>query len=120
MNIADIDNLGDEFKAIEYLRKLKILRSEITCPNGHAMKKASRTRNAKVLYYWRCSKCSDCTASVKKDSIFEDYRISVLIILKLMAHWALMTSYNNMETLVGVNDPFSTLHYAKITNYSIG
>lgn len=104
MNFSELSvpsDESDEPKIIEYLQKRNILRNPCICRCKNVMKLTSRMNRGKRLFYLRCVKCHS-PASVKTDSIFETYKLSVLIITRLIIHWVMQTSYVNMSKLFSI------------------
>ena len=116
MNISELNLTSNALTIIEFLQSKNLLNRNNKCnkcnkkskkKGNNKMKLAFRFNRGKPNHYWRCPKCGK-SASIKKGSIFESYKISVVILAKIIIHWVLNTSYVKMEKLLNVSRQFAS------------
>lgn len=85
---------------IEFLKEKRLLHSSRTCSNGHSMKFEAR-KDISDKYRWRCSKCNE-SSSIRANTFFEHFKISLMLICNLITHWALETRQIDQKNLLDV------------------
>jgi transposase-like protein len=92
--LNDIAN-SNNIKVIDYLQNKKLLHNGRYCPQCHMdgikirMKLSARS-DVCDGYGWRCSRCGK-RISLRKDTFFENFKLSLLVLLRIVLHWAIQT-----------------------------
>lgn len=104
MNFTELNNTSDEKKIIEFFQQQKLIHTNMMCTKKSfctSMKISERFYKGKRIIQWRCSKCGS-QKSIRKGTFIENSKLSILLVLKLVIHWALQTPYITIANMFGI------------------
>jgi hypothetical protein len=89
-------NQTDNLTIIDYFQERDVLQKQRYCPKcfedgGQRVRMKVSARNDVVDGYgWRCSRCSK-RVSLRKDTFFENFKLSFRILVSAIIHWAIQS-----------------------------
>lgn len=105
MSFHELRFTNDEEQMVKFLQQNQLFWSNLKCDkkqNCGDMKLSSRNHRGQKMVQWRCSKCG-AQQSVRKDSFLESSKLKIIVAVKIIIEWALMTSYVNMAKALNVS-----------------
>ena len=101
-NLFEISQSTDKRSIIDFLQNIKLIHSERSCEKCHIHMKISPRNDIVDGFGWRCSKCRK-RLTVRKDTFFENIKISFAFVLRIICHWALQTRQTDQVDLINVD-----------------
>lgn len=100
--LSQIIDRSDNLEIINYLQEKKLLHKSRECDKCHNLLHIEPRKDIPDKYRWRCSKCSK-SVSIRVGTFFEGFRHSLVIMLKLILHWALQTRQTDHAELLDIS-----------------
>lgn len=126
MTLADDYNILTNEQIIAELKEKGLLISSCKCKGSenkpHVEKDMKMGKRACLDGYgWRCNYCGG-RKSLRVGSLFENHRLSIMIIFKLIIHFVLQTKYQNVQSILNcsrqsISDFFHQLRFIVLQNY---